>query len=95
MNKLTKEALLSFKLTHPKGTQEEVARLYGVSQQRISELWNTHYPNKKFNNDWGLTGLRVCKTCGKRFRRYNSDIKRGGGIYCSLRCKYTPKNSLL
>lgn len=28
-----------------------------------------------------------CKTCGKEFHRPPSDIKRGNGKYCSLKCK--------
>lgn len=32
---------------------------------------------------------RKCKLCGKIFKTHNSWVKRGRGIYCSLKCKHS------
>ena len=89
MNKLTITELISFKVRHPKCTQIDVARRYGVTQQYVSELWNKYKPTTKFNSEWGIKILCTCKTCGKHFYRYRSEVNRGNGVYCCLKCKYS------
>ena len=32
---------------------------------------------------------RICKQCGRSFRTYRSEIRRGGGIFCSRNCYFT------
>lgn len=37
---------------------------------------------------------RECPSCGSRFEVFPSQIKRGGGIYCSNKCRYKPQYDL-
>jgi predicted nucleic acid-binding Zn ribbon protein len=36
---------------------------------------------------------RICKNCGEHFKSPPSQIKRGGGIYCSRKCYYESKST--